>query len=141
MKIMEQKVFKNLIHDLVCTPHQTFREIRTYDNIRVIGLQRVDNKQYYNICLLDEQGNDIDAKITYIVIDKFVSFQQCKKESESTRSQLPTMRVYVHYEEETIEFKHVKTVYIQEKYLMIIFEDDFKTIDLKDCRTYTILDK
>jgi predicted type IV restriction endonuclease len=48
---------------------------------------------------------------------------------------LPTMRVYAHYEKETIEFKNVKTVYIQENYLMIVFEDDFKSIDLKDCKS------
>jgi hypothetical protein len=146
MKVMIKQTFQNLIHDLGCTPKQLFKDLQTYDNLRIIKLQQVDNKQYYNIIFLDGQGNEDDAKITYVCLEnkKFISFQEWKKRQLNSVygiNTIPTMRVYAHYGKQTIEFKNVKTVYVQENYLMIVFEDDFKSIDLKECKSYTILDK
>lgn len=65
MKMMSQTMFTNLIHDLCSITNTVLREIQTYDNVRIIPLSRVDNKQPYSIILTDEKGNDIDAKISY----------------------------------------------------------------------------
>lgn len=64
MKLMSIKMFNNLIHDLGTIPHQLLKELHSYDNIRIIKLDRVDNKQPYNI-ILTEGVEDIDCKISY----------------------------------------------------------------------------